>query len=175
MSNTIGSFISNNVKGVRSSEKRLKIFEYLKNNINHNGFVFLQETHSLTQKRHDNAAAIVHWKLCGKFNLEKSEKWYLHNPQTVSENVNHKLIWDMNIQCDNVIVERRPDIAIVNKMEKTAVTIDVAIPGDKTIIDKEKEKIEKHQNIKREIRRLLHLTKIDTYGLGGSWECYKEL
>ena len=81
----------------------------------------------------------------------------------------------MNIQCDNVIVERRPDIAIANKMEKTAVTIDVAIPGDKTIIDKEKEKIEKHQNIKREIRRLLHLTKIDTYGLGGSWECYKEL
>ena len=51
MTNTIGSFISNNVKGVRSSEKRLKIFEYLKNNINHNGFVFLQETHSLTQKK----------------------------------------------------------------------------------------------------------------------------
>ena len=49
MSNTIGNFISNNVKGICSSEKRLKIFEYLKNNIHHNGFVFLQETHSLTQ------------------------------------------------------------------------------------------------------------------------------
>ena len=81
----------------------------------------------------------------------------------------------MNIQCDNVIVERRPDIAIVNKMEKTAIITDVAIPGDKTITDKEKEKIEKYQNIKREILRLLHLTKIDTCGLGSSWECYKEL
>ena len=49
MSNTFGNFISNNVKGIRSSEKRLKIFEYLKNNIHYNGFVFLQETHSLTQ------------------------------------------------------------------------------------------------------------------------------
>ena len=49
MSNTIGNFISNHVKGIRSSEKRLKIFEYLKNKIHHNGFVFLQETHSLTQ------------------------------------------------------------------------------------------------------------------------------
>ena len=49
MSNTIDSFISNNVKDVRSSEKRLKIFEYVKNNIHHNGFVLLQETHSLTQ------------------------------------------------------------------------------------------------------------------------------
>ena len=49
ISNAIGNFISNNVKCIRSSEKRLKIFEYLKNNIHHNGFVFLQETQSLTQ------------------------------------------------------------------------------------------------------------------------------
>ena len=97
---------------------------------------------------------MVHWKLCEKFNLEKSEKWYLHNPQTVSENVNHKQIWDMNIQCDNVIVERRPDIVIVNKVEKTAIVIDVAIPGDKRMIDKEKEKNEKYQNLRREIQRL---------------------
>ena len=40
------NFISNNVKGIKASEKRLKLFEYLRNNINNNGFVFLQETHS---------------------------------------------------------------------------------------------------------------------------------
>ena len=106
------------------------------------------------KRMHGNVARMVHWKLCEKFNLEKSEKWYLHNPQTVSENVNHKLIWDMNIQCENVMVERRPDIVIVNKMEKTAIIIYVAIPVDKKIIDKEKEKIEKYQNLKREIVRL---------------------
>ena len=33
MSNTVSNFISNTVKGIHSSEKRLKIFEYLKNNI----------------------------------------------------------------------------------------------------------------------------------------------
>ena len=104
---------------------------------------------------------MVHWKLGEKINLEKSEKWYLHNPQTVSENVNHKLIWDMNIQCDRIIVERRPDIVIGNKMEKTAIVTDAAIPGDKRIIDKETEKIEKYQNLKREIQRLWNLKKID--------------
>ena len=111
---------------------------------------------------------MVHWKLYEKFNLEKSEKLYLHNPQTVSENVNGKLISDINMQCDNVIVERRPDIVIVNKMEKTAIIIDVAVPWDKRIIDKEKEKIEKYQNIKREILRLWNLKKIDliTVALG---------
>ena len=85
---------------------------------------------------------MVHWKLCEKFKLEKSEKYYLRSPQTVSENIYHKLIWDMNIQCDNVIVERRPDIVIVDKTEKTAIIIDAAIPGDRRIIDKEKEKTE---------------------------------
>ena len=37
-------FISNNVKGLQNSLKRIKIFEYLKNNLGSNGFLFLQET-----------------------------------------------------------------------------------------------------------------------------------
>ena len=60
--------------------------------INH----IMSESSKLAQgeykRRHDNVARMVHWKLCEKFNLEKSEEWYLHSPQTVSENVNHKLI-----------------------------------------------------------------------------------
>ena len=92
--------------------------------------------------------------MCEKFNLEKSEKQNLHNPQSVSVNVNQMLIWDMNIQCDNIIVERRRDIVIINKIEKTATITDVARPGDKIIIDKEKENIENFQNVKREIQRL---------------------
>ena len=44
-------------------------------------------------------------------------------------------------------MERRPDIVIANKMEKTATILDVALLGDNKIIDKEKEKIEKYQNL----------------------------
>ena len=40
----------------------------------------------------------------------------------------------MNIQCDIVIEERKPDIVIANKMEQTAIIVDVAIPGNKRII-----------------------------------------
>ena len=39
-------FISNNVKGIQKSDKRIKIFEYLKNSISPSGFICLQETHS---------------------------------------------------------------------------------------------------------------------------------
>ena len=40
------TFISNNVKGIQSSVKRVKLFEYLKSYITANRFIFLQETHT---------------------------------------------------------------------------------------------------------------------------------
>ena len=58
-------------------------------------------------------------------------------------------------------MEKGPHIVIVNKREKTAIVIDVAISRDKRIVDKEKYKIEKCQNLKREIQRLWNLNRID--------------
>ena len=40
------NFISNNVKGIQVSKKTLKLFEYVKQNINFNSFILSQETHS---------------------------------------------------------------------------------------------------------------------------------
>ena len=71
------------------------------------------------QKKAWQFIGMVHWKLSEKLNLEKSEKWYLHNPQTVSENVNHKLIWDMNIQCENAIVERTQSLVVSGLRSET--------------------------------------------------------
>ena len=38
-------FVSNSVIGLQHSLKKVKIFEYLKNNLGSNGFLLLQETH----------------------------------------------------------------------------------------------------------------------------------
>ena len=51
-------------------------------------------------------------------------------------------------------------------MEKTAIIINVAIPADKGIIEKEKEKIEKYHNLKGMIQRLWKLKKIDVWSWG---------
>ena len=40
------NFISNNVNVRKASKKRLKLFEYLSNNISNIGFIFLRETYS---------------------------------------------------------------------------------------------------------------------------------
>ena len=39
------SFITNNVKGIQSSIKRLKLIQYFKDKIGSTGLLFLQETH----------------------------------------------------------------------------------------------------------------------------------
>ena len=44
------SLLTNNVKGLQSSKKRIKLIEYFRSKLNHNGFLFLQETHSTIKK-----------------------------------------------------------------------------------------------------------------------------
>ena len=39
-------FLSNSVNGLKSSKKRIKMFEYFREKISNNGIIFLQETHS---------------------------------------------------------------------------------------------------------------------------------
>ena len=102
------------------------------------------------KRRHGTVAKLVHWKLRDKHNLERKEKWYEHCPERAVEDDDVKLIWDINIQCDNVIEARRPDLILVDKKAKLCVIIDVAIPGDCRMREKEIEKIEKYQNLKRE-------------------------
>ena len=40
------SFITNNIKGIQSSKKRLKSIQFFKDKIGSTGVLFLQETHS---------------------------------------------------------------------------------------------------------------------------------
>ena len=49
----------------------------------------------------------------------------------------------------------------MDKKAKSYVIIDVTIPGDRRIREKEIEKIEKHQNLKRALKRLWSLKKVE--------------
>ena len=56
---------------------------------------------------------------------------------------------------------RRTDLIMVDKEAKSCVITNVAIPGDCRIHEKEIEKIEKYQNLKRALKRLQSLKKIE--------------
>ena len=84
--------------------------------INH----IINECNKLAQKeyktRHDWMGKAIHRKLCKKFQFDRTNKWYMHNP-SVLKNDSHKLLWDFDLQTDHLITTRRPDLIIINKKE----------------------------------------------------------
>ena len=72
----------------------------------------------------------------------------------VLENEDYKILWDFSIQTDHVIEARRPDLVVVDKKERSCKIIDFAVPGDSRIEEKEKDKIEKYQELGRELQKI---------------------
>ena len=99
---------------------------------------------------------------------KKKDKLYEHAPDSVSEDDEAKLMWDVNMQSDHAIEARRPDIVVVNKQEQKFTIIDIAIPADKRIGEQENEKIEKYQDLKREIARMWNVRTVQVVESLGS-------
>uniref|UniRef100_A0A1X7U4Q0 Uncharacterized protein n=1 Tax=Amphimedon queenslandica TaxID=400682 RepID=A0A1X7U4Q0_AMPQE len=112
------------------------------------------------KKRHDNVARYIHWELLGHFSIERSERWYEDKPEGVIEHNGVKVMWDFMVQCDRYIEHRKPDILIIDLVQRRGWIIDVAIPVDCRVTKKE-EKINKYQHLRLEIIRLWSLRQVD--------------
>ena len=86
--------------------------------------------------------------------------WYEHEPESVVENKNLKILWDFTTYCNHMIEARRPDIVVVDKVKKETMIIDVAIPGDTRICNKEQEKNRKYSLLKDKIATLWQMKKV---------------
>ena len=110
--------------------------------------------------RHDKVSAAIHWSLCKEHGFSHSSKWYEHRAEKVLENDEVKLLWDFHMQSDHIIEHCRPDLLLVKKKTKEATIIDIAVPGDTRIVDKEQDKILKYQDLKRELKTVWQLRKV---------------
>ena len=106
------------------------------------------------KRRHDNLGKIVHWKLARMFNFGAGDKWYEYEPESVLENEDYKTLWDFSVQTHHVIEARRPDLVVVDKKERNCKIIEFANPRDSRIEEKEKDKIEKYQELGRELQKI---------------------
>ncbi|KAF7640661.1 hypothetical protein LDENG_00024680, partial [Lucifuga dentata] len=72
-------------------------------------------------------------------------KW--ETPPKVVENGRAKVLWDFKFQTNKQLLANQPDMVVIDKQQKRAVVIDVAVavPADSNIRKKEHEKIEKYQ------------------------------
>ena len=67
----------------------------------------------------------------------------------------YKVLWDVTIQCDHIIEARRLVIVVVAKEGNKAIIVDIASPWDHRVYEKESEKVEKYQDLKRKIRKFM--------------------
>jgi hypothetical protein len=104
--------------------------------------------------RHDKVCTHLHYSICKKLGIETAENWYSHIP---TEHEDITVLWNQGIQTDREVLANRPDMIIKNKMDKTCLLIDVAIPSYKNIIQKEAEKKLKYENLSIEIQRMWNM------------------
>ena len=71
----------------------------------------------------------------------------MHVPEIVAESDDYKILWGFSIQTGHEIGTRRPDLVIVNKRDESCQIIDVAIPEDGRVREKEDTKVEKYQDL----------------------------
>ena len=67
------------------------------------------------------------------------------------------MLWNQAVHTDREVTTNRADIIIQNKKEKTCTLIDVAIPADRNVVQKESEKQLKYRSLCIEMRRMWKL------------------
>ena len=82
--------------------------------INHIISEYIKLVQKEYKSRHDCVGKVIYRELCKKLKFDHTNKWYMHNPESVLENETHKLVWDFDIQTDHLISARRPDLIIIN-------------------------------------------------------------
>ena len=82
-------------------------------------------------KRHEKVCKYIHVLLLLEHGfIEKYIPWYQHQPTQVAENNSTKILWNFSIQTDHEVINNKPDIIVVNKINKTANLTEVAVPND---------------------------------------------
>jgi len=111
------------------------------------------------KKRDDKVTGAVYWSLCETYHIKHSEQWYQHTAEPVVE-MQSVIVWDMDIQMDRVIEHRWPDIIVIDKDNKRALLIDIAVPADAGVEEKVQEKMDRYQDLARKLKRFLHSTPL---------------
>ena len=92
--------------------------------------------------------------------IEKYIPWYQHQPAQVAENNSTNVLWNFPIQTDHEVINNKPDIILVEKINKAANMTEVAVPNDYNICNKRLQKIRAYANLSGEIKTLWNLNKV---------------
>jgi hypothetical protein len=98
--------------------------------------------------------------LAVKFNLLKNtQPHYIYKPESCLENDNYKLHFDRTVITHIHIQHNRPDIIILNKQQKQAYLLDIAVPNSHNITQTYNTKFNKYLELLVAMRNLWYLEK----------------
>jgi hypothetical protein len=107
--------------------------------------------------RHDEVCTYLHYSICKTIGIETTENWYSHIPNPVCQHEDITVLWNQGVQTDREVPANRPDIIIKNEKDKISIPIDLAIPSDRNVIQKESEKKLKYKNLSIKIQRMSNM------------------
>jgi len=88
--------------------------------------------------RHDKVCTHLHYSICKALRIVTTNKWCTHMPKPVYEE-DVTVLWNEAVHTDREVTANRPDIIIKNKKEKKCILVDVTIPADRNVVQKEAE------------------------------------
>jgi len=97
--------------------------------------------------RHDKVCTHLHDSICKALGTETTDKRYTRMPKPMYEEGDVTVLWNQAVHTDREVSANRPDIIIKNKKEKTCTLIDVAIPADRNVVQREAEKKLKYESL----------------------------
>ena len=86
--------------------------------------------------------------------------WYTHNTEKVLESDSCKILWDFTIQTDKKLSHNKPNIIVIDKVNKLCLIIDPSCPFDFRIAVKEEEKLSNYNELKYELARIWNMKKV---------------
>jgi hypothetical protein len=108
--------------------------------------------------------AQLHFNICKETRVQLAKKhWYEHVPKSVEtgQGGNVTILWNQQVQTDRTIPNNKPETIIRDNEKRTCMLIDVAMSGDRNVINKEAEKILKCKDLTIEIERMWNVkTKV---------------
>ena len=112
--------------------------------------------------RHNKVCRYLHWVICKEYKIETQPVW-LHEPQRITATEEVSIFYDKPIVLGRYVEGGaiKPDIVVWDKTKKEAKIIEVSVPNDFGLNRAEREKVNKYQDLKNDLRQTWELEQID--------------
>lgn len=117
--------------------------------------------------RHNNVLKVLYWKVLHEYKLESITKPWNCVDQPELERSNDRVIvkWNAKVYCEDYTSSNKPDMIIIDNEKKIITVVECSCPWDKNLTKKFKEKQEKYQVVRQQLKQQFEGHKVQQLNL----------